>query len=247
MKIIEQTATELKIQTRSVFDFWVPSCLLIVFGLKCVAFDYHLVSLSCHRVQGRQGNCQLVRLSLLGSKIQEIQLASLQGAKVVRAGYTSKVVLLTDAGYVRFAGNYTHWGDKDAIVLEINSFVKNAARRLLELKQYDSLFPGLAGLFVTAGIAVIAFGKKEIYSFDRSLDTLTVKQQGLLRTKLIQHSLCEIYGVEVARTKDRDKDIWYEVRLLVCGGSRISLPKTMNRYEPEKIALAIKNYLHQQK
>jgi hypothetical protein len=100
---------------------------------------------------------------------------------------------------------------------------------------------------VTAGIAVIAFGKKEIYSFDRTLDTLTVKQQRLLRTKLIQHSLCEIYGVEVARTKDRDKDIWYEVRLLVCGGSRISLPKTMNRYEPEKIAKAINNYLHQQK
>ncbi len=247
MKIIEQTATELKIQTRGVFDFWLPSCLLIVFGLKCVAFDYHLVSLSCHRVQATQGNCQLVRSSLLGSKIQEIQLASLQGAKVVRAGYTSKVVLLTDAGYVRFAGNYTHWGDKDAIVLEINSFVKNADRRLLELKQYDSLFPGLAGLFVTAGIAVIAFGKNEIYSFDRTLDTLTVKQHGLLRTKLIQHSLYEIYGVEVARTKDRDKDIWYEVRLLVCGGSRISLPKTMNRYEPEKIAKAIKNYLHQQK
>jgi hypothetical protein len=110
MKIIEQTATELRIQTRGVFDFWVPSCLLMVFGLKCVAFDYHLVSLSCHRVQGRQGNCQLVRSSLLGSKIQEIQLASLQGAKVVRAGYTSKAVLLTDAGYVRFAGNYTHWG-----------------------------------------------------------------------------------------------------------------------------------------
>ena len=247
MKIIEQTATELKIQTRSVFDFWVPSCLLMVFGLKCVAFDYHLVSLSCHRVQRTQGNCQLVRSSLLGSKIQEIQLASLHGAKVVRAGYTSKVVLLTDAGYVRFAGNYTHWGDKDAIVSEINSFVKNADRRLLELKQYDSLFPGIGAIFVTAGIAVIAFGKKEIYSFDRTLDTLTVKQQGLLRTKLIQHSLCEIYGVEVARTKDRDKDIWYEVRLLVCGGSRISLPKTMNRYEPEKIAKAINNYLHQQK
>jgi hypothetical protein len=219
----------------------------MVFGLKCVAFDYHLVSLSCHRVQGRQGNCQLVRSSLLGSKIQEIQLASLQGAKVVRAGYTSKVVLLTDAGYVRLAGNYTHWGDKDAIVSEINSFVKNAERRLLELKQYDSLFPGIGAIFVTAGIAVIALGKKEVYSFDINLEILTVKQQGLLGTKLIQHSLCEIYDVEVARTKDQDNDIWYEVRLLVCGGSRISLPKTRNRYQQEKIAKAINNYLHQQK
>jgi len=247
MKIIEQTATELKIQTRGVFDFWLPSCLLMVFGLKCVAFDYDLATLSCHRVQGRQGNCQLVRSSLLGSKIQEIQLASLQGAKVVRAGYTSKVVLLTDAGYVPFAGNYTRWGDKDAIVSEINSFVKNADRRLVKLKQHDSLFLGVGGIFVTAGIAVIAFGKKETYSFDRTLDTLTFKQQSLLRTKRIQHSLPEIYGVEVARTKDRDNDSWYEVRLLVCGGSRISLPKTMNRYEQKKIANAINNYLHQQK
>lgn len=247
MKIIEQTATELKIQTRGVFDFWLPSCLLMVFGLKLLAFDYHLASLSCHRVQGIQGNCQLVRSSLLGSKIQEIQLASLQKAKVVRTVYTSKVVLLTDAGYVPFAGNYTYWGDKDAIVSEINSFVKNLDCRLLELKQHDSLFQWIGGIFVTAGIAVIAFGKNEIYSFDRTLDTLTVKQQGLLGSKLIQHSLCEIYGVEVARTKDRDNDIWYEVRLLVCGGSSISLPNTMNPYEPEKIAKAINNYLHQQK
>jgi hypothetical protein len=247
MKIIEQTATELKIQTRGVWDFWLPSCLLIVLGLKLVAFDYHLASLSCHRVQGIQGNCQWVRSSLLGSKIQEIQLASLQGAKVVRAAYTSQVVLLTDAGYVPFAGNYTYWGDKDAIVSEINSFVKNLDCRLLELKQDDSLFQWIGGIFVTAGIAVIAFGKNEIYTFDRTLGTLTVKQQGLLGTKLIQHSLCEIDGVEVARTKDRDNDIWYEVRLLVCGGSRISLPNTMNPYEQEKIAKAINNYLHQQK
>jgi len=246
MKIIEQTATELRIQTRGVFDFWLPSCLLMVFGLKGVAFDYHLGSLSCHRVQKTQGNCQLVRSSLLGSKIQEIQLASLQKAKVVRAGYTTKVLLLTDTGYVPFAGNYT-WGDTDAIVSDINSFVKNSDRRLLELKQHDSLFQWIGGIFLTAGIAVIAFGKKEIYSFDRTLETLTAKQQGLLGTKLIQHSLCEIYGVEVERTKDRDNDIWYEVRLLVCGGSRISLPNTMNPYEPEKIAKAINNYLHQQK
>ena len=247
MKIIEQTATELKIQTRGVFDFWLPSCLLIILGLKWVAFDYNLASLYCHRVQGTQGNCQLVQSSLLGSKIQEIQLASLQGAKVVRVGYASKVVLLTDAGYVPFASNYTPWGDKDAIVSEINSFVKNAERRVLGLKQHDSLFQWIGGIFLTAGIAVIAFGKNEIYSFDRALDTLTVKQQGLLGTKLIQHSLCEIYGVEVARTKDRDNDIWYEVRLLVCGGTRISLPNTMNPYEKEKIAKAINNYLHQQK
>ncbi|MEG4271661.1 MULTISPECIES: hypothetical protein [unclassified Microcoleus] len=246
MKIIEQTATELKIQTRGVFDFWLPSCLLMVFGLKLAAFDYHLASLYCHRVQGTQGNCQLVRSSLLGSKIQEIQLASLQGAKVVRAAYTSKVVLRTDAGYVPFTANSPNWGTQDAIASDINSFVKNAERRFLELKLLDSSFLGIGAIFVTAGIAVIAFGKKEIYSFDTTLNALTVKQQGLLGTKLIQYSLCEIYGVEVDRTKDREHDIWYEVRLLVCGGSRISLPRTMNPYQQEKIAKAINNYLHQQ-
>jgi hypothetical protein len=49
------------------------------------------------------------------------------------------------------------WGDKDAIVSEMNSFVKNVARRLLELKQHDSLFQWIGGIFVTVGIAVIAF------------------------------------------------------------------------------------------
>ena len=73
---------------------------------------------------------------------------------------------------------------------------------------------------------------------------MTVKQRGLLVRKVIQHSLCEIYGVEVDRTKDRDRDVWYEVRLLVSGGSRISLPHTMNSYEQAQIAKAINNYLH---
>lgn len=98
-----------------------------------------------------------------------------------------------------------------------------------------------------AGIAVIVLRNNETYSFDGTLNTLTVKQRGLLARKVIQYSLREIYGVEVDRTKDRENDTWYEVRLLVSGGSRISLPNTMSPYKQEKIAKAINNYLHQQK
>jgi len=244
MKIIKQTATELIIQTHSIFDFWLPSCLLMTFGLIWLIFDYHAATLICQRSHKKQGNCQLVRSNLLGSNIQEIQLASLQGAKVERRGYKSRVVLLTSVGDVPFSANSTHWGNKDTAASDINYFVKNAKNGLLRLSQDDRWLGWTGGIFVLAGVGAIVLGNKETYSFDGTSNTLTVKQRGLLAGKVIQRSLCEIYGVEVDRTKDRDHDIWYQVRLLVGGGDPISLPHTMNPYEQAKIAKAINNYLH---
>lgn len=247
MKIIKQTASELIIQTQSIFDFWLASCLFIALGLFGLAFDYHKATLSCQRLQAKQGSCQIVRSNLLGSKIQEIELASLRGAKVQRCGYKTRVVLLTSVGNVPFTANSTNWGTQDAVASDINFFVNNAKKRLLRLSQDERWLRWTGGIFLLAAAAVIVLRNNETYSFDGNLNTLTVKQQGLFARKVIEYSLCEIYGVEVDRTKDLDKDIWYEVRLLVCGGSRISLPRTMNPYQQEKIAKAINNYLHQQK
>lgn len=243
MKIIKHTATELIIQTQSRFDFWLPSCLLMAFGLISLGFDYHAATLNCQRLRPKQGNCQLVRSNLLGSNIQQIQLASLQGAKVERCGYKSRVVLLTSVGNVPFTGNSTNWGNQDAVASDINFFVKNGKHRLLRLSQDDRWWGWTGGIFLLAAVGAIVLRNDETYSFDGTLNTLSVKQRGLLGTKLIQHSLCEICGVEVDRKKDRDNDTWYEVRLLVCGGSRISLPNTMSPYKQIEIALAINNYL----
>jgi len=244
MKIIKHTASELIIQTQNIFNFWFYSCLFITCGLISLAFHYHTATLICQRLQEKKGSCQIVRANLLGSNIQEIELDSLRGAKVQRCGYKSKVVLLTSVGDVPFTANSTNWGNKDAVASEINFFVKNAKRRLLRLSQDDRWLGWTGGILLLAGVAVLVLGNNETYSFDGTLNTLTVKQRGLLVRKVIQHSLCEIYGVEVDRTKDRDRDVWYEVRLLVSGGSRISLPHTMSSYEQGKIAKAINNYLH---
>ena len=247
MKIIKQTGTELIIQTKSIFDFWLPSCLFMALGLISVTFDYHAATLSCQRLQAKQGNCQIVRSNLLGSNIKEIELASLRGAKVERCGYKTRVVLLTSVGNVPFTANSTNWGTQDAVASDINFFVKNAKNRLLRLSQDERWLGWTGGIFLLTAIAVIVLRNNEIYSFDGTLNTLSVKQRGLLASTVIQYSLCEIYGVEVHQTKDLDNDILYEVRLLVGGGSRISLPRTMSLYEQEKIAKAINNYLHQQK
>lgn len=244
MKIIQQTATELKIQTRGVFDFWLHSCLLILIGLKWVAFDCNLVRIGCRRLQATQGYCQLVRSNWLGSNILEIDLATLQEAKVVKSGYSSRVIIVTDSGRIPFTHHYTHWGNKESIAAEINDFVKNADRKELELKHHEVLFECLGGLCLTAGIAVIALGKKETYSFDRTSDRLTVQQQNLLGSKVIQYPLHEIWRVEVAELKDRDNDSWYEVKLLRKEGKNLSLINTINPYKPQEIAKAINNFLH---
>lgn len=247
MKIIKQTETELIIQTQSIFDFWLPSCLFLAFGLISLTFDYHAATLICQRLQAKQGNCQIVRSNLLGSNIKEIQLTSLRGAKVERCGYKSRVVLLTSVGNVPFTANSPNWGNQDAVASEINFFVKNAKHRLLRLSQDERWLGWTGGIFLLAAVATIVLRNNETYRFDGTLNTLTVKQRGLLARTVIQYSLCEIYGVEVDRTKDRDNDTWYEVRLLVSGGSRISLPNTMSPYEQVEIAKAINNYLHQQR
>ena len=244
MKIIKHTTTELIIQTHSIFDFWFPSCLLMAFGLISLIFDCHAATLNCQRLQAKKGSCQLVRSNLLGSNTQEIQLAALRGAKVERCGYKSRVVLLTSVGNVPFTANSTNWGHKDAVASEINFFVKNEKDRLLRLSQDDRWFGWTGGILLLAAVGAIALSNDETYSFDGTLNTLTVKQRGWWVCKVIQHSLCEIYGVEVDRTKDRDNDTWYEIRLLVSGGSRICLPNTMNPYEQVEIAKAINNYLH---
>ncbi|MGB3266125.1 MAG: hypothetical protein WBA89_19460 [Microcoleus sp.] len=244
MKIIKETATELIIQTQNILDFWLHSCLLMTFGLMSLAFDYHAATLSCQRLQEKPGSCQIVRSNLLGSYIQEIQLDALQGAKVQRCGYRSRVLLLTSVGSVPFTGNSTNWGNQDAVASDINFFVRNAKNGLLRLKQDDRWLEWTGGILLLAALGAIVLRNNETYSFDGTLNTLTVKQRGLLARKAMQYSLCEIYGVEVERTKDRDCDVWYEVRLLVSGGSRISLPHTMSPHEQLKIAKAINNYLH---
>jgi len=247
MKIIKQTGTELVIQTQSLFNFWLHSCLLMTLGLISLIFDYHTATLICQRLQAKQGKCQIVRSNLLGSNIQDIELASLRGAKVERCGYKTRVVLLTSVGNVPFTANSINWGTQDAVASDINFFVKNAKDRLLRLSQDEHWLGWTGGIFLLAAVGAIVLRNNETYTFDATLNTLTVKQRGLLARKVIQYSLCEIYGVEVDRTKDRDNDTWYEIRLLVCGGSRISLPNTMSPYEQVEIAKAINNYLHQQK
>ena len=185
-----------------------------------------------------------MRSNLLGSNTQEIQLAALRGAKVEKCGYKSRVVLLTSVGNVPFTANSTNWGHEDAVASDINFCVKNGKDRLLRLSQDDRWFGWTGGILLLAAVGAIALSNNETYSFDGTLNTLTVKQRGWWVCKVIQHSLCEIYGVEVDRTKDRDNDTWYEIRLLVCEGYCISLPNTMNPYEQVEIAKAINNYLH---
>ncbi|MEG4213051.1 hypothetical protein [Microcoleus sp. S13_B4] len=219
----------------------------MAFGLFGQAFDYQKATLICQRLQAKQGSCQLVQSNLLGSNTQEIQLASLRGAKVQRCGYKTRVVLLTSVGNVPFTANSTNWGTQDAVASDINFCVKNAKDRLLRLSPNDNWLGWTKGIFLLAGFGAIVLRNNELYSFDGTLNTLTVKQRGLLARKVMEYSLCEIYGVEVDRTKDRQNDTWYEVRLLVCGGSRLSLPNTMSPYEQEQIAKAINNYLHEQK
>lgn len=245
MKIIKQTVTELMVQTRGVFDFWLPSCLLITFGLIWMALNYEGATLKCDRLKAKQSVCQLMRWGLLGSKTKQIQLAPLRGAKVEKLGYSNRLILMTDGGEIPFTSKCTNGGKKNAMASDINYYVKNQQQKLLNLSQDDRWLGGIGGIFVLTGIGVILLASSETYSFARNLDSLIVKEQRLFVPKVTKLSLSNISGVEVGYTKDRDNDTWYEVRLLVLEGDNLYLPNTMSWYESVTIAKAINNYLSQ--
>lgn len=96
-------------------------------------------TLTCQRVELKNGNCQLKQSSLWDSTTREFSLENLQAAQVEEYDDTSRVVLLTKAGTIPLSNFYSNWVDKYGIANDINSFVKDADRRSLEVNQNDLL------------------------------------------------------------------------------------------------------------
>ncbi|TAH15046.1 MAG: hypothetical protein EAZ10_22500, partial [Oscillatoriales cyanobacterium] len=93
---------ELKITRSNIWLDLLSSLPFILIGLW-LAFNATNTTLSCQRIESKQGNCKLTEWSFLGSNTQEISLDNLVGGKVTTGRKRStRVELLTKSGEIPF-------------------------------------------------------------------------------------------------------------------------------------------------
>jgi hypothetical protein len=101
-------------------------------------------------------------------------------------------------------------------------------------------------LFLVTGFVVMSGMLRglicETYIFDKDASTLTIKKRGIWVNEFAERSLGEISEVELEESEDNG-DKFYEVRLLMNGGDRLSLGRNSNQKKQQKIADLIRSYL----
>jgi hypothetical protein len=83
----------------------------------------------------------------------------------------------------------------------------------------------------------------ETYIFDKDASILTIKKRGIRVNEVTERSLSEISKVKFENTDHMDDYTSYEVRLLMNGGDILSLGRSLNQKEQQKIADWIRSYL----
>ncbi|HEY9646704.1 MAG TPA: hypothetical protein V6C88_10055 [Chroococcidiopsis sp.] len=104
----------------------------------------------------------------------------------------------------------------------------------------------LAGCTAIA-VAGLGIECSQVWTFDKSIGTLTVKRYYALRTQTLRRSLYEICGVDVTEDEDADRMAHYYVTLVLQAGDRMPLRSTINnpnRHDREQLASRIRQFLN---
>ena len=225
MKIVQQTPRLLILQLRPM-GLWIIGGILLgsagFFGFLML----QNTTLTCSR--NEPANCQLVTSGLLGLNSKRIiPVNTLRGATVEESeddeGISYRVIILTTGDKVPFTYYYSNSGfdDKQAIASHIEEFVKNPQITSLKEEQNDQSFFNFFWLCIilAVGCCMLLMIPVGTCIFDKTLNTLTIKRQGLLGTKVIEHRLDEIKDVLI-----EDGDGTYRVTIVLVG--ELSLPLT---------------------
>jgi hypothetical protein len=136
-----------------------------------------------------------------------------------------------------------------------NKYIETSTGELVITQDNRLFFLGIM-LFLSLFL-VIGFGEMsrmlrclicETYIFDKDASILTIKKRGIRVNEVTERSLSEISevkleNVEVHKTEHMDAYTSYQVRLLMNGGDILSLGRSLNQKEQEKMADLIRSYL----
>ncbi|MDD1428888.1 DUF4564 domain-containing protein [Dolichospermum sp. ST_sed9] len=171
---------------------------------------------------------------------------TLRGATVEESedddGISYRVIILTTGDKVPFTYYYSNSGfdDKQAIASHIEEFVKNPQITSLKEEQNDQSFFDFFWWCIIVAVGILLMTPVVTCIFDKTLNTLTIKRQGLLGTKVIEHRLNEIKDVLI-----EDDDGTYRVTIVLVG--ELSLPLTSyyssGRKSKQETVSCIKSFL----
>ena len=243
MKIVQQTPKLLILQLRPM-GLWIVGILLGSAGFFGFLMSQN-TTLTCSR--NEPANCQLVTSRLLGLNSKRIiPVNTLRGATVEESedddGISYRVIILTTGDKVPFTYYYSNSGfdDKQAIASHIEEFVKNPQITSLKEEQNDQSFFDFFWWCIIVAVGILLMTPVVTCIFDKTLNTLTIKRQGLLGTKVIEHRLNEIKDVLI-----EDDDGTYRVTIVLVG--ELSLPLTSyyssGRKSKQETVSCIKSFL----
>lgn len=250
MDIVEYDRTQLRIQHRPVL-LWVLGGILTALGLMVINFE-KMSTLTCQRAESTSGSCQLVESGLLGSEETEIPLNTLQNVKVdLRTNHdgndTYRVVFLTKRGEFPFTSYYSSdTTQQESITSDIKTFIENPNQTSLRIQQDDRLFSYLFGsLIIGVGIFVIVNkGKVVTCSFDKTNDLMSLKERGLLGTKVLELPIHQIAGVTTETVTDAKEHIIRRVTLILNSGKHFPLTSDADPFwDYKKVAYYIRAFL----
>ena len=261
MKVIQKTEHLLKLSNRlklisNILHFSIP---FVFFGLPILGLflstplviaSSGVEKLSCKKVERTISNCELSKSTFMGLiKGKSTSIEGVKGSRVDKITDTDleEVFLITNQGDVPLL---SQTGDD---VKLFNKYIERAVGELVIEKTYgSSLSEHLIGMLIVSPIVLFPLGATyflfryyfilENYIFDINASTLTIKKRGIWVNEVTERSLDEISKVELKTIYSENSNL-YEVGLLMNEGDRLSLGKTANQKEQQKIADWIRSYL----
>jgi hypothetical protein len=250
MKIVSGTHTKLTLKNSpKIVALSICATTTFVLAGFIVVICGELSNLSCNRLEASQGMCQLVRSNLLGRQNIRIPLNKFHGAKVEKNSGedsdTYRVVIHTNNGEEPLTRQSdSDFDEKQAIVVEINNFIKNPRQKSLVVEQDTRLSMYLVGgLIAACGFLVIILGATFItYTFDKTLNHFILKRQSLFGTKIIQHQIQEIKDVELKYDSENSGSL---ISLILVSGDRVPFTRWYtNEGNEEEAVLSIRKFLN---
>ena len=121
-----------------------------------------LTTLTCNRVEANKGNCHLISSGLFGLHGKQSQAIEVHGAQLADNPMdddASRVILLTNNGYVPFTSS-TSDHKAEATASDINTFVQQGETTSLTIHQDErSLYFSMGGFIIAVGLFTLMFSR----------------------------------------------------------------------------------------
>jgi hypothetical protein len=233
MKVIKSTPDKLVLYGNN----WLILLIISIcglFGLPLRGLSLQVHSLTCNRTKRSQDLCEFSHFAIYEISSRKISPNELKTAIVKvskdndpESKTTSKLAVLTTQGeeiYMRrYFDNFDDRG-KQEMAARIDNFLHDPKQLNLSVWQYPDLWTTLFSILWNTGcwLGVFASSQVTIFTFDRSIDRLKIREQYLFFRKERKYCLCQISNVVIEKSWNSNGTIAI-VRLKLPAGEQIDV------------------------